>query len=515
MRTAPLKSASGIPLEPHYGRDSPGEFPFRRGIHKEMYRTRLWTMRQYSGFGSAEQTNKRWRFLISEGQTGLSLAFDLPTQLGYDSDSPLCKGEVGRVGVAIDTLDDMERLFSGIDISEVSTSMTINATAPILLAMYIAMAEKQGKDLRKLRGTIQNDILKEYFARGTYIFPPKGSMRLVTDIFSYCSKEMPQFNTISVSGYHAREAGCDAVQELAFTFGDAIEYVEAAIRAGLDVDSFADRMSFFFSVDNDFFEEIAKFRAARMIWAGIMRDRFKAKSQKAQMLRFHCQTSGASLASHEPDNNISRVTLQALAAVLGGCQSLHTNSKDEALSLPTEESVKTALRTQQIIAEETGIPSIADPLGGSGYIEHLTDEINTRTEAMLKDISRRGGMIRCIESGYVQQQIQAKAYEAQKRFESQERVVVGVNKYRGEQVRIPTFRMDPSIESDQVARLSRIKDSRDLVKVHKALSSLRKSASRNQEIMPMIIESVKSNATIQEISDILRDVFGEYNSGIL
>ncbi|MBN2421673.1 methylmalonyl-CoA mutase family protein [Candidatus Woesearchaeota archaeon] len=489
----------------------PGLYPYTRGVQPTMYRGRTWTMRQYAGFGSAKETNKRFKYLLKQGQTGLSIAFDLPTQLGYDSDNPVAKGEVGRVGVAIDTLKDLEEVFNGIFLDKVSTSMTINSTAIVLIAMYIAIAQKNNINLDKLRGTIQNDVLKEYFARGTYIYPPKQSMRIITDIFEYCSKNLPNFNTISISGYHAREAGCTAVQELAFTFGDAIEYVKSAINIGLNVDDFAPRLSFFFSVDNDFFEEIAKFRAARKIWAKLMKDKFKAENQKSMTMKFHCQTSGASLTAHEPENNIVRVTLQALAAVLGGTQSLHTNSKDEALALPSEESVRTALRTQQIIAEESNVINTIDPLGGSYYVESLTKKIEDETFKLIEEIEKKGGMISCIESGFIQKEIQKQAYSYQKEIEEKKKIVVGVNKYAlDKKADIKLLKVNPEVESLQIKNLEKIKQKRNNEKIRQLLIQLKKIAESDENLMPIIIECVKEYATLQEICDVLRQVFTEY-----
>ncbi len=485
----------------------PGIFPFTRGIYPTMYRGRKWTIRQYSGFGDAKETNKRFRYLINQGQTGLSLAFDLPTQLGYDSNNSLCKGEVGKVGVAVDTLADFEEIFEGIDLDEISLSMTINSTAIVLLAMYVALAEKKGNLVQNLRGTIQNDVLKEYFARGTYIFPPEESMRLITDIFEYCSKQMPKFKSISVSGYHAREAGCSAIQELAFTFGDAKEYVDAALKKGLDINDFADNMSFFFSVDNDFFEEIAKFRAARRIWAKIM----KSYGAKSQLMKFHAQTAGSTLTAQEPKNNIIRVTLQALAAVLGGTQSLHTNSMDEALALPSEDSVRIAIRTQQIIAEESNVTNTIDPLGGSHFVEALTDKIEEETFKLLDEIEKRGGMIKCIESGHVQKEIQKKAYEHQKEVDSGKRIIVGVNKYKtGKKPEIKLLEVDPKIEKAQVKKLIQTKKKRK--DVSSCLKELRNTAQSDKNLVPVVIECVKNYATLQEICDVFREVFTEYKT---
>ncbi len=491
----------------------PGEYPFTRGVQPNMYRGRLWTMRQYAGFGTAEETNARFRYLLSQGQTGLSVAFDLPTQIGYDSDHHLAEGEVGKVGVAIDSLADMEVLFDQIPLDRVSTSMTINAPAAILLAMYIVVAEKQGIEPSKLSGTIQNDILKEYVARGTYIFPPKPSMRLITDVFEYCSKHMPEWNTISISGYHIREAGATAVQEVAFTFANGIEYVKAAVEKGLDVDVFAPRLSFFFNAHIDFFEEIAKFRAARRLWARIMKERFGAKNPRSQMLRFHTQTAGCTLTAQQPDNNVVRVTLQALSAVLGGTQSLHTNSRDEALSLPTEESVRIALRTQQIIGFESGVCDTVDPLGGSYYIESLTDRIEAAAQEYIDKIDSIGGAAAAIEKGYMQKEIQDSAYHYQKQIESGERIVVGVNKFQAEERRTEKLlRVDPLVGRAQKEKLKRLKASRDQAAVDRALSNLHEAAQGSENMMPFILEAVRHYATLGEICGCLRKVFGEYRA---
>jgi methylmalonyl-CoA mutase N-terminal domain/subunit len=493
----------------------PGEYPFTRGIQPTMYRGRLWTMRQYAGFGTAEESNKRYKYLLSQGQTGLSVAFDLPTQIGYDSDHPLAQGEVGKVGVAIDSLKDMETLFDGIPLDKVSTSMTINAPAAILLAMYIAVAEKQGVSSEKLSGTIQNDILKEYVARGTYIFPPEPSMRLITNIFEFCSKHVPKWNTISISGYHIREAGATAVQEVAFTLANGIAYVEAAIKAGLDVDEFAPRLSFFFNAHNDLFEEVAKFRAARRLWAKIMKERFKAKDPKSMMLRFHTQTAGSTLTAQQPDNNIVRVTIQALAAVLGGTQSLHTNSRDEALALPTEDSVRIALRTQQIIAYESGVTETIDPLAGSYYVEHLTNLIEQKAMEYIKKIDELGGAPQAIEKGYIQQEIQDSAYRYQQEIESGRRIVVGVNKFQIEEEPPKNLlKVDPEVEKIQKEKLSKLKATRDNLAVKNALEELSKKAMSNENLMPTIITCVKTYATLGEICDTLRRVFGEYKATV-
>lgn len=491
----------------------PGEFPFTRGIHPTMYRSRLWTMRQYAGFGSAQETNKRFRYLLEQGQTGLSVAFDLPTQIGYDSDDPMAVGEVGKVGVAIDSLADMERLFEGIPLGKVSTSMTINAPAAILLAMYIAVGEKQGVPSYELRGTIQNDILKEYIARGTYIFPPKPSMRLITDIFAYCAKEVPKWNTISISGYHIREAGSTAVQEVAFTLANGIAYVQAAVDAGLDVDKFAPRLSFFFNAHNHFFEEIAKFRAARRIWAKIMKHRFHASNERSLQLRFHTQTGGSTLTAQQPDNNIVRVTLQALAAVLGGTQSLHTNSRDEALALPTEESARIALRTQQIIAYESGVADTVDPLGGSYYIEALTDQIEQEALRYLEKIEEFGGAVQAVEQGYMQREIHQAALETQRKIESGEEIVVGVNRFRVEdEVRPPIMKVNPETVRLQMDQLRQVRSNRNQEEVQKRLADLKKAAEGTDNLMPFILDAVKAYATVGEICNTLRDVFGEYKS---
>ena len=494
----------------------PGEFPYTRGVQPTMYRGRFWTMRQYAGFGTAEESNARYKYLLEQGQTGLSVAFDLPTQIGYDSDHPLSEGEVGKVGVAIDSLADMEVLFNGIPLDKVSTSMTINAPAAVLLAMYIAVAEKQGVTAEALNGTIQNDILKEYIARGTYIFPPSPSMRLITDIFEYCSKQVPSWNTISISGYHIREAGSTAVQEVAFTLADGIAYVEAAIKAGLSVDDFAPRLSFFFNAHNDLFEEVAKFRAARRVWAHLMRDRFGAKNPKSWMLRFHTQTGGSTLTAQQPDNNIIRVTLQALAAVLGGTQSLHTNSRDEALALPTEEAVRIALRTQQIIAYESGSAETVDPLAGSYYIESLTDRIEKEVLAYIKRIDDLGGAVKAIEQGYVQQEIQDSAYAWQMDVEKNERIIVGLNKFQvRENAPKGLLRVDPEVGERQKQKLATLKTGRDTTAVEKALASLRAAARGVDNLMVPILDAVRVYATLGEICGVLREEFGEYKPNVM
>jgi methylmalonyl-CoA mutase, N-terminal domain len=496
-----------------YNRDLgfPGEYPFTRGAQTTMYRSRFWTMRQYSGFATAEETNKRYKYLLEHGQTGLSVAFDLPTQIGYDSDHPLAEGEVGKSGVAIDSLKDMEILFDGIPLDKVSTSMTINSTAAILLAMVIAVAEKQGVRPEVLQGTVQNDILKEYPARGTYIFPPLESMRIVTDIFAFCKDRVPRWNTISISGYHMREAGCTAVQEVAFTLADGIAYVEAAIRAGLDVDSFASRLSFFFNGHNNFLEEIAKFRAARRLWARIMKERFKAEKDESCILRFHTQTGGSTLTYQQPDNNVVRVAFQALAAVLGGTQSLHTNSKDEAFALPTEESVRIALRTQQVIAYESGVADSIDPLAGSYALEALTDDIEKKAMEYISKIDKIGGAAKAIESGFIQQEIADSAYQYQKEIETKKRIIVGVNQFQVEEEPLRNIlRIPPEVERTQKEKLARIKKERDSEKVRKALAVLKTAAQGTDNVVPPILEAVKAYATVGEISDTLREVFGEY-----
>lgn len=495
----------------------PGEYPFTRGVQPTMYRARYWTMRQYAGFGTAEESNKRYKYLLSQGQTGLSVAFDLPTQIGYDSDDPMAEGEVGRVGVAIDSLEDMEILFDGIPLDQVSTSMTINSTAMILLAMYIAVAEKQGVSQDKLSGTIQNDILKEYIARGTYIYPPEPSMRLITDIFEYCSKYMPKWNPISISGYHIREAGSTAVQEVAFTLADGIAYVEAAIKRGLDPNVFGKRLSFFFAAHNNFLEEIAKFRAARRLWAKIMKNRFGVTDPEAMKLRFHTQTGGSTLTAQQPLNNIIRVTIQALAAVLGGTQSLHTNSYDEAIALPTELSAMIALRTQQIIAYESGVADTIDPLGGSYVIEAMTNEIERRAMEYIEKIDQMGGMIKAIESGYVQKEIHESAYKHQLAVERGEEIIVGVNKFQiQEETRIgEILKVDPELEKKQKERLKKLKERRDNEKVRKLLNKIKEVASTDENLFPYVLEAVKAYATVGEISNALREVFGEYTETVI
>ncbi len=492
----------------------PGEFPYTRGVQPTMYRGRFWTMRQYAGFGTAEDTNKRYRYLLEHGQTGLSVAFDLPTQIGYDSDHPLAQGEVGKVGVSIDSVKDMEILFDRIPLDKVSTSMTINAPASILLAMYMVVGENQGVPPAKLNGTIQNDILKEYSSRGTYIFPPKPSMRIITNIFEYCTKEVPNWNTISISGYHMREAGCTAVQEVAFTLSNGIAYVQAALQAGLNVDDFGPRLSFFFNAHLDFLEEVAKYRAARRLWARIMRDRFRAQNPRALMLRFHTQTAGSTLTAQQPFNNIIRVGWQALSAVLGGTQSLHTNSMDEALALPSEHSVQVALRTQQLIAYESGAADTADPLGGSYYIEKLTDEIEKKASDYIAKIDQIGGSVAAVEKGFIQQEIQESAYRYQKEIESQDRIIVGVNRF---QTKEPPpqglLRVDPKVREVQINRIKELKASRDAKRAANALAELKKTAQGEGNLMPPILNCVRGFCTLGEICDTLRSVFGEYEAG--
>ncbi len=489
----------------------PAEFPFTRGVQPTMYRGRYWTMRQYAGFATAEESNRRYRFLLEQGQTGLSVAFDLPTQIGYDSDHEMAIGEVGKVGVAIDSLKDMETLFEGIPLDKVSTSMTINAPAAVLLAMYIAVAEQQGVRPEQLRGTIQNDILKEYSSRGTYIFPPKPSMRIITDIFSYCAENVPLWNTISISGYHIREAGSTAVQEVAFTLANGIAYVEAAISAGLDVDKFAPRLSFFFNAHLDFFEEVAKYRAARRLWATIMKERFGAKNPRSMMIRFHTQTAGCTLTAQQPMNNIVRVAFQALSAVLGGTQSLHTNSMDEALCLPSEEAVQVALRTQQLIAYETGVADTVDPLAGSYYVEALTKAIYDRAEEYIKKIDEMGGAVAAIETGFIQREIQDSAYRYQKEIESGERIVVGVNRFQvPEEKPTDLLRVDPAVRISQIKKLEALKKERDNHRVAESLAKLKKTAEGEGNLMPPILDAVKTYATLGEICGVLREVFGEY-----
>lgn len=493
----------------------PGQFPFTRGVQPTMYRGQFWTMRMYAGFATAEESNKRYKFLVAQGSGGLSVAFDLPTQIGYDSDHALSEGEVGKVGVAIDSLADMEILFDGIPLDKVSTSMTINAPASVLLAMYIAVAEKQGVSSEKLRGTIQNDILKEYIARGTYIFPTEPSMRLITDIFEFCSKDVPQWNTISISGYHIREAGSTAAQEVGFTLADGIAYVEAAIKAGLNVDDFAPRLSFFFNAHNDLLEEVSKYRAARRLWARIMKDRFGAKSEKSMQLKFHTQTGGSTLTAQQPENNIVRVAIQTLAAVLGGTQSLHTNSKDEALALPTEASVRVALRTQQIVAHESGVTDVVDPLAGSYYIEAKTKEIEDAAMAYIKKIDDIGGATKAIDMGYIQSEIMDASYDYQKKVEAGEIIVVGMNKYQIEEESPKgLLRVDPSVGEMQKQKLVELRERRDSVKVRETLTTLKTACEGTDNVMPYILEAVKAYATLGEVCDVMREVFGEYQQSV-
>jgi len=527
-KPADPQTSSKIPVRPLYtpgDLDSndletrvgyPGQYPFTRGIQPTMYRGRIWTMRQYAGMGDAEESNKRYKYLLAHGTTGLSVAFDLPTQIGLDSDSPLALGEVGKVGVAIDSIEDVQRLFDGIDLTKISTSMTINATASILLAFYVAVARRQGADLRRLSGTVQNDVLKEYIARGTYIFPPAQAMRIITDMFAWASENLPEWNPISISGYHMREAGSTAVQEIAFTLGNGIAYVKAALDAGLDVDNFAPRLSFFFNAHNNFLEEVAKFRAARRMWARIMRDQFKAKNPRSWMLRFHTQTAGSTLTAQQPENNIVRTAIQAMAAVLGGTQSLHTNSYDEALALPTEQAARIALRTQQIIAYESGAPQTVDPLAGSYFVETLTNEIETRAAAYLEKIDALGGMIRALERGYVQQEIQNAAYEYQQQVDRGEATVVGVNKFTvDEEKPIPTFQADETLERKQVERVRTLRARRDRQPWEAALKSVEEAARSGANLMPRILQAVEACATVGEISDTLRRVFGEYSEAVV
>jgi methylmalonyl-CoA mutase N-terminal domain/subunit len=519
---------SGLPIDRLYSQDDlsasdpessigyPGEFPYTRGIYPTMYRGRLWTMRQYAGFGTAVESNHRYRYLLSKGQAGLSVAFDLPTQIGMDSDHPLALGEVGKVGVAIDSLEDMETLFDNIPLEKVSTSMTINSTAAILLCLYVAVAKKQGANLTKISGTVQNDVLKEYIARGTYIYPVRPAMRIVTDIFAWCRDNLPKWNTISISGYHIREAGSTAIQEVAFTLADGIAYVQAALDAGLAVDEFAPQLSFFFNAHSDLLEEIAKYRAARRLWAKIMRDRFKAQDPRSLLLRFHAQTAGSSLTAQQPENNIVRVAIQALAAALGGCQSLHTNSLDEALALPTEDAALIALRTQQILAHETGATNTIDPVAGSYAIEHLTDTIEQGAVDYISKIDAMGGMLRAIESGFVQGEIQKAAYDFQRTVESKDQIIVGVNDFIAEEERtIPTLRIEPEIERSQIARLSALRAKRDSARTKSALAELQRRAASAENLLPAILTAVESHATVGEISDALRRVFGEYQESVV
>jgi methylmalonyl-CoA mutase, N-terminal domain len=521
-------STTGLPMEavitpedlagwdPEFDLGYPGQFPFTRGVYPTMYRGRLWTMRQYAGFGTAIESNRRYRYLLEKGQTGLSVAFDLPTQIGMDSDHALAQGEVGKVGVAIDSIEDMLALFEGIPLDRVSTSMTINATAAILLALYVAVAKKQGANLARLAGTVQNDILKEYIARGTYIYPLRPAMRIVTDIFAWCRAEIPNWNAISISGYHIREAGSTEVQEVAFTLANAIAYVEGAIGAGLPVDDFAPQLSFFFNAHNEFLMQVAKFRAARRLWARTMRGRFGASDPRSMMLRFHAQTAGSALTAQQPENNIARVALQCLAAVLGGCQSLHANALDEALALPTEQAALLALRTQQIIAHETGVANTIDPVGGSYAIEKLTNEIESAAQDYIAKIDAMGGMLRAIEAGYIQQEIQKSAYEYQRAIERDEQVVVGVNRFQTDQERpTPTLRIDPEIERSQIARLHALRARRDASQSRAALDEVERRARGTENLMPAILAAVEASATVGEISDSLRRAFGEYRESIV
>jgi methylmalonyl-CoA mutase N-terminal domain/subunit len=494
----------------------PGQYPFTRGVQPTMYRGRLWTMRQYAGMGDAEESNKRYKYLLSQGTTGLSVAFDLPTQIGMDSDHPLAAGEVGKVGVAIDSIEDMQRLFDGIDLTKISTSMTINATAAILLALYVAVARRKGANIKFLSGTVQNDVLKEYIARGTYIYPPAQAMRIITDLFAWTNEKVPEWNTISISGYHMREAGSTAVQEVAFTLADGITYVSAAIQAGLDVDKFAPRLSFFFNAHSNFLEEVAKYRCARRMWARIMREKFKARNPRSWMLRFHTQTAGSTLTAQQPENNIVRTALQALSAVLGGTQSLHTNSFDEALALPTEDAARIALRTQQIIGYETGVPQTIDPLAGSYYIESLTNEMERRATDYLEKIEAMGGMLKAIERGYVQQEIQNAAYEYQRAVDHNEAVVVGVNRFTvDEEKPVPIQRIDPALEPKQIDRTRALRARRDPKPWQSALQAVEDAARSSENLMPRILTAVEANATVGEISDTLRRVFGEYKEAVV
>jgi len=520
-----LKTVEGHPLYTpanlqgwNYDRDVgyPGEFPFTRGVQPTMYRGRLWTMRQYAGMGDAEESNKRYKYLLKHGTTGLSVAFDLPTQIGMDSDHPMALGEVGKVGVAIDSVEDMQRLFDGIDLEKISTSMTINATASILLALYVAVARRSGTDTRKLSGTVQNDVLKEYIARGTYIYPPRQAMRIITDMFSYANEHLPEWNTISISGYHMREAGSTAVQEVAFTLANAVAYVQAAINAGLDVDKFAPRLSFFFNSHNNFLEEVAKFRAARRMWARTMKERFRARNPRSMMLRFHTQTAGSTLTAQQPENNIVRTAIQAMAAVLGGTQSLHTNSFDEALGLPTENAARIALRTQQIIGLETGVANSIDPLAGSYYIESLTNEIEQRAAVYLEKIDAIGGTLKAIEQGYVQQEIQNAAYDFQQSVDRLEQVVVGVNRFQAENERsVPIQRIDEELERRQVERLRALREKRDKSAWEAGIRGVEEAARGGANLIPTIIQAVESYCTVGEIADAMRRVFGEYQETVV
>ena len=518
-----FESSSGAEVDPIYGPEDladwnyheklgyPGEYPYTRGVQPTMYRGRFWTMRQYAGFSDAEESNRRYKFLLEQGQTGLSVAFDLPTQIGYDSDDEMAEGEVGKVGVAIASLEDMETLMADIPVEQVTTSMTINATGSILLAMYVALAKKQGADLAKVGGTIQHDLLKEYIARGTYIFPPRPSLRLITDVFAWCQGNLPSWNTISISGYHMREAGCTAAQELAFTFANAIEYADAAIEAGLEFDDFAPRLSFFWACHSNFLEEVAKFRASRRMWARIARERYGSTNARSQSLRFHTQTGGATLTAQQPENNIVRTAFQAMSAVLGGTQSLHTNSWDEALALPTEESVEMALRTQQLIAYETGAGDVIDPLAGSYYIESLTDRVEEEAEAYLRQIEDLGGALVCVEQGYQQREIQESAYRLQRMAETDERIVVGVNRFQTEALEVPdVMKVDPAVTQRQRARLEALRERRDDAAATRALDRIRAAAGSDENMVPLLIEAVEAYATIGEICGVLREEWGEY-----
>ncbi len=521
QRKEHFETSSHIPIGASYSASdstaldnaAAGDYPFLRGVYPKMYRTRFWTMRQYAGFGSARESNERYKYLLGSGTTGLSVAFDLPTQIGYDSDHQMAEGEVGRVGVAIDSLDDFDVLFDGIELATISTSMTINATASILLALYVAKAKKQGADLKKLSGTIQNDILKEYAARGTYIYSPEPSMRIVTDIFQWCANELPAWNTISISGYHIREAGSTAVEEIAFTLSNGIAYVKAALAAGLEIDQFAPRLSFFFNAHSNFFEEIAKFRAARFIWAKVMRDEFHAKNPDSWKLRFHSQTAGSTLTAQQIDNNVVRTTIEAMAAVLGGTQSLHTNGKDEALALPTESSARTALRTQQVIAYESGIADTVDPMAGSYYVEYLTNELVERSRALMKEVDAIGGAVRAIEQGFYQDRIAKSAYEWQKKVESKAEIIVGVNQFAmKETLSSETLKIDPKLEREQIKRVRAVRAKRDAKTAERAIAKCETAARESTNLMPQIIEAVESLVTLGEISDAMRRAFGEYSA---
>jgi methylmalonyl-CoA mutase N-terminal domain/subunit len=515
LRKSKFETSSSIEIKDSYGPEKAGEFPYTRGVQETMYRGRFWTMRQYAGFGSAHESNERYRMLLEKGQTGLSVAFDLPTQMGYDSDHIMATGEVGKVGVAISSIEDMEILLKDLPLEKISTSMTINSTAGILLALYISVARRRGISATQLTGTIQNDLLKEYIARGTYIYPPRPSMRIITDIFGYCAREVPNWNTISISGYHIREAGSTAAQEIAFTLANGMTYVQAAIDQGLDVDSFAGRLSFFFNVHNNFFEEVAKFRAARRMWAHIMKEHFKAKDEKSWKLRFHSQTAGSTLTAQQPENNIVRVTLQALAAVLGGTQSLHTNSMDEALGLPTEKAATIALRTQQVIANESGVADVIDALGGSYFVESLTDQLEEAALGLIERIKDQGGVVKCIESGWIQREIQNAAYRYQLAVEKKEEIVVGVNDFvQQDQTRTEVLKISEAVAKEQIERLKRFKQNRDSQKVTSQLEKIRQAARGSENLMPLFIEAVENKVTLGEISNALRDVFGLYKETI-